>query len=176
MYVLGLDPSTKSTGYSIFENENLIDHGVITAGSSNVYNRIDKMITELEKILQKYSINHCIIEEVLPEDVRFNNNAFKPLMYLQGFICHLLNKYNINFSFYMANEWRKKCGIQTGPGIKRENLKNEDKLFVKKIYNIDVCDDEADGICLGYSYTHEPIPIEKQKQKVIKTDDGFEFG
>ena len=172
-YILGLDPSTKATGYSVFKNAELIDHGVITASSSNVFHRIDKMITELEKILKKYPVNDCIVEDVIPEDVRHNNNVFKPLIYLQGFICHLLDRYNIKPSFYVASEWRKKCGIKTGAGIKRESLKPKDITFVKKIYGINVGDDEADGICIAYAYTHDPIPVTDEPQVVVV--DGFEF-
>lgn len=171
-YILGLDPSTKATGYSIFKNSELIDHGVITAGSANLYNRIDKIISELNDILKKYPVNECIIEDVLPEDVKYNDNVFKPLMYLQGFLCHLLNKYNIKPSFYYASEWRKRCGIKTGAGIKRESLKPKDMNFVKKMYDLTVGDDEADAICIGYAYTHEPLPVQDEKIEII---DGFEF-
>ena len=173
-YILGLDPSTKSTGYSVFNNSELIAHGTITAGSTNVYNRIDKMIEEIEKVIKQYNINDCVLEEVIPEDVRFNNNVFKPLMYLQGFICHLLNKYNIKPTFFVASEWRKKCGIKTGRGIKRESLKPQDKMFVKQIYGLEVNDDEADSICINYAYTHDALPI--IQPEVSKTADGFEFG
>ena len=172
-YILGLDPSTKSTGYSVFHGAELVAHGVITSGSANVYTRIDKMVTELEKVIVQYNINDCIVEDVILEDVRFNNNVFKPLMYLQGFICHLLNKYNIKPSFFVASEWRKRCGIKTGAGIKRNSLKPQDKLFVQNMYNLDVGDDEADSICIAYAYTHEPIPV-KEPQTIVD-DSGFEF-
>ena len=173
-YILGLDPSTKSSGWSIFNNTELVAHGVITAGSADVFKRIDKIIEELDKVLQQYPIQDCIIEEVLPEDVKYNNNVFKPLMYLQGFICHLLDKYNIKPSFFVASEWRKKCGIKTGAGVRRESLKPKDKAFVQKMYGLDVNDDEADAICIGFAYTNKPIPV--TNEEIVKTEDGFEFG
>lgn len=172
-YILGLDPSTKSTGFSVFNGKELIAHGTITAGSTNVFHRISKIIQELdEKVLKKYPIKKCIIEEIIPEDVRYNQNVFKPLMYLQGFICNLLNTYNIQPSFFTASEWRKKCGIKTGRGIKRNSLKMKDKLFVKQYYGIDVNDDEADSICIAYAYTHDPIPVTNE---IIIDNSGFEF-
>lgn len=173
MIILGLDLSTKSTGWSIYNNLELIAHGTITAGSSNLFNRIDKMKEEIEKIVIQYQVNDCAIEDVIPEDVRFNNNVFKPLMYLQGDICNILDKHNIKWTFYVASEWRKKCGIKTGRGIKRDSLKPQDKLFVKKIYGLDVNDDEADGICIGYAHTHDAIPV--SEPEIIVTEDGFEF-
>ena len=35
MITMGLDLSTKSTGYSVFENQNLLDYGVIKAYESD---------------------------------------------------------------------------------------------------------------------------------------------
>lgn len=173
MNILSLDLSTKSTGWAISTDSNLIAHGTITAGSSNVFNRIDKMKEEVEKIVVQYQVKDCAIEDVIPEDVRFNNNVFKPLMYLQGDICNMLDKHSVKWTFYVASEWRKKCGIKTGRGIKRDSLKPQDKMFVKKVYGIDVNDDEADAICINYAHTHEPIPV--SEPEIIVTEDGFEF-
>lgn len=173
-YILGLDPSTKSTGYSVTKNGQLIESGVITAGSANLYNRIHKIMTELKIILDKYNFSGCIVEDVIPEDVRGNHNVFKPLMYLQGFLCDLLNDYNIKPDFYLASEWRKRCGIKTGAGVHRESLKKKDKLFVKRMYNLDVNDDEADAICINFAYTHEPLPV--VDEEITKDEFGFEFG
>ena len=125
MTILSLDPSTKSTGLAIFKDQNPIFYTCITASSSNIYKRIDKIIAEIEKILNEYQIDKVVIEDVYPEDVHHNITVYKSLTYLQGFILHSLNKHgftNNNIKFYTASEWRKKCGIRTGRGIKRESL------------------------------------------------------
>lgn len=172
MLILSLDLSTKASGYAIFENQELKDYGCITAGSANLYKRIDKMIEELENILKKYSINKVAIEDVIPEDVRGNQKVFKALIYLQGFVMHLLDKYNIkDITFYTASEWRKKCGIHTGRGIGRESLKPKDKAFVKSQFNISVNDDVADAIGIGFAL----IGIKPKESQTIVTSDGFEF-
>ena len=62
MYILALDLSTKSTGYSIFNDKELIEYNCITAGSANLFSRIDKMIEELDKILQKYKLVMFILK------------------------------------------------------------------------------------------------------------------
>ena len=175
MITLSLDLSTKSSGWAIFDGQELKDYGCITAGSANLYKRIDKMIEELEKILNQYKIDNIMIEDVLPEDVRNNQNVFKALTYLQGFVLHLLDKHNLsNIKFYTASEWRKKCGIHTGRGIKRESLKPKDIQFVYSQFGIKVNDDVADAICIGFAAVGGAI---KELQKVIETDEyGFEFG
>ena len=168
MIVIGIDGSTKSSGISIFDNKKLIHYECITASSTNVFKRIDKMISELEHIITKYKVEYAYIEDVYPEDVHNNIQIYKTLTYLQGFILHLLDKYNIKHTFFTASEWRSKCGIHTGRGIKRESLKPKDIEFVKNHFNIDVNDDIADGICIAYAGL---LPDTKS----IKTEDGFEF-
>ena len=171
--LLSLDLSTKASGWSIFEDGELKSYGVINAGSANLYHRIDKMINDLEIIIDKYKPTRVVIEEVLREEVGFNDKIFKALIYLQGFVCHLLDKFKITPEFVIVSHWRKCCGIKTGAKSYRESLKKLDIQFVKNMYGINVTDDEADAICIGYSCTHEPIPV--KDTEIIKDNDGFEF-
>lgn len=165
MKVLALDLSTRSTGWAFFEGTKLVDYGCITASSTNVCNRIDKITKALREIFDKYLPDEIIVEEVLPEDVRHNQQTFKALMYLQASIALDFNRSDKKLNFYVSSEWRAKCGIRTGRGVKRESVKAADIKFVKDNYNIDANDDICDAICIGYAYTHANII----------TDDGFEF-
>lgn len=175
MNTLALDLSTKSSGYAIYKEQELDKYGCITAGSANLYRRIDKMIEELDKILNDNQIDRVIIEEVLPEDVKNNQDVFKALMYLQGFVMHLLDKHKIDKSkiqFIVASAWRKKCGIRTGAGIVRESLKPKDIAFVQSQFGITANDDVADAICIGFAGVGGVI----KAPQVVITQDGFEFG
>lgn len=165
MKVLALDLSTKSAGWAVFENKKLIDSGCITATSTNVLNRISKITEDLRIIYDRYSPDEIIVEEVLPEDVKHNQQVFKALMYMQASVALEFNKNGKKLNFYGASEWRKKCGIRTGRGVTRDMVKAADIKFVKDNYGIDANDDVCDAICIGYAYTHE---------KTI-TADGFEF-
>jgi Holliday junction resolvasome RuvABC endonuclease subunit len=165
MKVLALDLSTKSTGWAIFEDKKLIDSGCITASSTNVLNRISKITDELRIIYDRYLPDDIIVEEVLPEDVRHNQQVFKALMYMQAAVALEFNKSGKKLNFYVSSEWRKKCGIRTGRGITRDMVKAADIKFVKDNYNIDANDDVCDAICIGHAYTHS-----------ITVVDGVEFG
>ena len=48
MIIIGLDISTKSTGYSVWRNGKLVTSGCAAAASSNVYKRIKKITTEIQ--------------------------------------------------------------------------------------------------------------------------------
>ena len=172
--VLGLDLSTKNSGWSIFTNGDLTAYGAINAGSANLYKRIDKMVADIGAVLDLYKPTRVVIEEVLPEDVRGNQNVFKALIYLQAFIMHLMDDYKLKPELVVASHWRKNCGIKTGAGIQRTSLKPKDIAFVKRMFNIDVNDDIADAICIGYQATHDPVPV--QEDTIVKDAFGFEFG
>jgi len=171
MIVLALDLSTKNTGWSIFTDQSLTAHGYINAGSTNVFRRIHHMVDEIKKIITQYNPTKAIIEDVLPEDVKHNIQVYKALTYLQGFICDTLDTAKIEYAFYTASEWRKKCGIHTGRGIKRESLKPKDIAFVQSQFGIKVNDDEADAICIGFAAVGGKI----KEPQVIVDEDGFEF-
>ena len=171
MIILALDPSTKNTGYAIYDNQKLIAYGCISAGSANLFKRITKMTEEIKNLFNTYDIKKVVIEEVIPDDVHGNQTVFKALMYLQAYIMGTLDELGVETKFYVASSWRSKCGIHTGRGIKRESLKPKDIIFVQNQFGIKVNDDEADAICIGFAEVGGTI---KQPQTIID-DSGFEF-
>lgn len=158
MNILSIDASTKSSGWAIFKDTKLQNYGCITASSTDLVKRIQKMINEFEIILQNNTIDVIILEEVRPdEDNKRTIKTHKALMYLQAAIVFLIHERfkNIKIEFLYPSEWRKVCGIKTGSGIHRDVLKPRDIAFVKSKYKIDVNDDIADAIGIGYAYTSE---------------------
>ena len=157
---------------ALIKDNELIEYGCINAGSANLFHRIDKMIVDLEQIISRYSIDHVYLEDIYPEDVHNNIQVYKALCYLQGFILHLLDHYKIEHTFFLPSEWRAKCGIRTGRGVKRETLKARDIEFVKNQFDLTVNDDIADAICIGFAVVGGEVKV----SDTVVTDDGFEFG
>lgn len=155
MKVLAIDGSTKSTGWAFFNNRKLVDSGVICAKNTNVLDRIPIIVNGLLQILSKYDPDEIIMEEVIPEDVNHNQVTFKSLIYLQAMTVLAFHSRGKVINFYTASEWRAKCGIQTGRGIKRDTVKAADIKFVLDNYSIETNDDIADAICIGHAYTHQ---------------------
>lgn len=162
MKILSIDASTKSTGWAIFEDQNLIESGFIAASGKDALDRIEYMRAELRKVYDEHLPQEIIIEDVIPDDVNNNQSVFKSLMYLQAAIVLEFHKSKKTLHFFVSSEWRKLCGIRTGRGIKRAELKSADIKFVKDTYNIDSNDDECDAICIGYAYTHPAKEKERE--------------
>lgn len=167
MNILALDLSTKSTGYAIFIDGELKDFGCITASSTDVIKRIQKIICELDEVLKKYPFEKIVIEEVLPKDgekTEKNHHTQKMLMWLQAAVAFLIheNFTKIEIQYLYPSEWRSACGIKTGRGIVRESLKSSDIAFVEQKFGFTPANDDiADAIGLGYGYLMQP-----QKQTV----------
>jgi RNase H-fold protein (predicted Holliday junction resolvase) len=67
MRILALDLSTKSSGWAIFDEGQLIDYGCITSASTDLIKRIFIMSNGIEEALNKYNIDKIVVEEVRPE-------------------------------------------------------------------------------------------------------------
>ena len=154
MRLLALDLSTKSSGWAVFADKELIDQGCIVASSTDLYKRIHKMIDELNEIILNNSIDIVVVEEVRPDTGIVNLNTHRALMFLQAELMFLLHdkQPRIKVELVQPSSWRKNCGIKTGKGIKRDSLKQQDILFAKEQQQVNVNDDIADAICIGHSY------------------------
>lgn len=156
MEILALDGSTHSTGWAIFNDATLCDYGCITATSSDVIKRIEKMQKDIQLLLTNHSdITKVIMEEVRPDQGFQNLKTHKALMYLQAAITFLIHDDfpAVTIEMVYPSSWRKQCGIKTGSGIKRASLKQADIAFVQQQFKITVNDDVADAIGIGYAST-----------------------
>lgn len=151
--IMAIDASTKSSGVSIFDKNNkLIYYTCIEIKSTDTLKRIQQMTKQIKEIFNQYKPQNIIMEDVLPEDVKHNQDVYKALIYLQAAIVLQLHKDNAKVNFCTASHWRKICGIKIGRGIKRQQLKKASQDLVKQKYSLDVNDDISDAICIGYSY------------------------
>lgn len=164
MTILAIDASTKSSGVSIFTNGELKYYDCYTASSTDLIKRIKKIVENISNLLEKYKPDKVILEEVRPDNSLMNLKTTKALNWLQAAIAFAVYDYNpkVSIEYLYPSEWRKKCNIHTGRGIKREELKKADIAFVKNKFNLDVNDDIADAICIGYSYFQQ-----EKKEKEI---------
>lgn len=156
MIVIGLDISTKSTGYSVWKDSTLVTSGCIAAASSNVYKRIKKITEGIQKIVQQYKPDVVYAEEPEPAFVKNNIGVYRKLTFAHGAIEMMLDQHDLKMTLCSSSHWRKQCGIKTGRGIKREELKKLDVAAAATILRREpVNDDEADAVLIGQSYVLE---------------------
>ena len=78
MKLLSLDLSTKSSGYAIFADGQLINYGCKTSSSTDLIKRIHKMVDMIEYLLTNNPIEKVVLEEVRPDTS--NPKTLKALM------------------------------------------------------------------------------------------------
>ena len=149
MYLLAIDASTKASGVAVFNGNKLETYKCIQCNESNVLDRIDFMMEQIQDVYLHFIPEIIVMQDVLPEEVGHNQNVYKALIYLQAVLVSMFHKYNRQVKLVTASHWRKQCGIKTGRGITRDQLKRSSKNLIKGIYNIDVNDDISDAICIG---------------------------
>ena len=160
MTLLSLDISTKSTGWAIYKDNQLIDAGCAASASKNVYERITYITKEIENIAEKYHPQEVVAEEPEPAFVGNNLNTYRKLTFIHGTISIMLDRYNLDMKLVTSSHWRKKVGIKTGAGVKREFLKQADMEKAKELANgiVEITNDDiADAVLIGYSHLIEEI-------------------
>lgn len=106
MYFLGLDPSTKCTGFCVMdENHDIIESGKIAMPKTeDEAEKIFYQIERLEPLFQKYTITKILCEDQFS---KLNIDTVKKLSRVVGAILYLAKKYKIPIETIYPTSWRK---------------------------------------------------------------------
>lgn len=158
---MGIDASTTSTGWAIFEGTKLITYGVIQPEGEDWRERLVHQGPFLHKIIQRYRPNKIYLEDV-PLKMA-NPKALVILGAVQGFIYGITANYGIPVEFLLPSEWRSSVGLYDGTkeGTKRAELKRKAILKANELFGLNLVwvsasskknqDDIADAVLLAYS-------------------------
>lgn len=150
MKILALDQATKTSGYSLWKNNKLVDYGIFESNiKANVpLDRMLKMTDLIEEFILKVSPDFVVIEGV---QFRKNYNTYMQLCQMQGLLFEVFHKLKIPFKVIQATSWKSFCGIT---GKKREEQKANTIAYVKEQFKINATEDEADAIGIGVWAIH----------------------
>lgn len=157
MNLIAIDASTKSTGIAIYKHNKLEYIDCITASSTDLFSRIKVMVDNIKQLLSKnLDIAYLVLEQVR-QDNFVNVKTYKALMYLQGCIAMMVhqNFKHITVDFMYPSQWRKVCKIKQGRGVQRQTQKLNDINWAKENFNLNVNDDIADAIGIGFAYINK---------------------
>lgn len=161
MVTLGLDMSSKKSGYSLFYNTQLIEYGLWENDSDNWRDRIIYMANQLNDFIKKHNIDNIYIEDVPLSTA--NPQTLKILSALQGCILSVCATNSINVNFISVSAWRSALGLFNGTrkGTEREEMKKSSVDYANKTFNLNLIwksksskfnqDDIADSINVAWS-------------------------
>lgn len=149
MVVCGIDGSTNKTGVSIMKDGDLVFRTFIDLSKDkDTMRRTRNMLLNICEVLDQYHIDAVYMEKSM---LKNNISTVQLLANLAGGIMLYCAQNDIEFVHPLPSEWRKKIGIKQSKNIKREVLKEEAILAVKREYGINVNDDIAESILLARS-------------------------
>lgn len=148
MKVLSLDQSTRCSGYSLFENGQYVESGVINMSKSKLETdkRSFEMAKEIWKIIKKYKPDELVLENVQQQS---NPATMIILARLAGMIIGYAEAHNVNVHILLPSQWRKALGYSQGAKVKRKELKQQSIDYVKNNFGLELSEDECEAICIN---------------------------
>lgn len=158
MRILALDQSSRVSGWSIYDNDKLIDFGHFSIPSFlPVERKMNELMRQLCELHNKFEFAAIAFEDIQLQ--AGNVKTFKILSYMQAAIIIWCYDNDMSYKILAPSHWRSilKDNFHLSFGRKRTEQKQVAQEFVQNKFNITVTEDEADSICLGLAAVLENI-------------------
>ena len=158
--IIGLDCSTTSTGYSIFDEFGIIAYGVIKPKGKDWRERVEELSERLSEIFIKYRPKKAYIEDV---PLKPGALTILKLGAVQGMVLTICAEHNCKPIFLLPSDWRGELALYDGTreGTHREILKQKAVQTVNEEFGLNLKwvspksklneDDIAEAILIAYS-------------------------
>ena len=145
--LLAWDQSSKKSGWSLLEDGKYIESGIIDKHKIvDIDTRIGEMGIAICQQIKELEPDLVVIENIQNQS---SISTVVSLARLQGFILGWCYVKHIKTEIIGPSEWRKILEFKQGPGVKRQELKEQSINYVKEKYKIDLSEDEAESLCIS---------------------------
>lgn len=148
MKILSLDQSTRITGFSVFEDGKYLKSGVIDLHKvTDTDERSKQMAVEICKLIEDTEPDCTIIEEVQQQS---NVSTVIKLARIQGVAIGFCAAHDIELHILAPSQWRAALHYKQGPKVRREELKQQSRDFVKKVLGLSIkSEDENEATAIN---------------------------
>jgi Holliday junction resolvasome RuvABC endonuclease subunit len=148
MRVVSLDQSTRVTGWSLFIDGKYVQSGVIDLHKvTDTDERSKQMSVEICKTIEGNQPDVVIIEEVQQQS---NVSTVIKLARIQGVAIGFCAAHNIELHILTPSRWRAALQYRQGPKVKREELKQQSRDFIKNVLGLQIkSEDENEAIAIN---------------------------
>ena len=147
--ILALDQASRTSGWSVFKNEQLIASGTFTYDDDNFSLRLVKIRNKVISLIQEHEINKVLLEDIQLQGQTNNVTTYKALAEVMGVLEELCCELKIPHEIVHSQTWKSALDIK---GRDRATQKRNAQAFVAATYGKKVSQDESDSICLGTAY------------------------
>lgn len=148
-FIIALDQSTQKTGYAIFQDKQLIAHGVFNPSGDYEHRIVKLRAWLLDKLASLKPNAEVYFEDIQLQDLGRGDIGvvtYKKLAHVQGALIVTCIEEGIPYTIVSSATWRKTCNVK---GRVRSEYKPAAQAHVKQLYGINATEDEADAICIG---------------------------
>lgn len=149
MKILALDQASRTSGYAIFEDNQLIDSGTFTLIQDDVGERLVELRDTIIKFIDNNQIELVLFEDIQLQAGNAGVTTYKVLAEVFGVIQELLTERGIEYQIIHSQTWKSVLNIK---GRTRPEQKKNAQIYVLNTFNKKVSQDTADAICIGSSY------------------------
>ena len=149
MKILALDQASRTSGYAIFEDNQLIDSGTFTLTQDDVGERLVELRDTIIKFIDNNQIELVLFEDIQLQAGNAGVTTYKVLAEVFGVIQELLTERGIEYQIVHSQTWKSILNIK---GRSRPEQKKNAQMYVLNTFNKKVSQDTADAICIGSSY------------------------
>ena len=151
MTILALDQASRTSGYAVFCDDQLIDSGKFTFEDADIARRLMKIRNKVEELINEFCIEKIILEDIQCQGNVVNNlETFKILAEVIGVLTELAVEKNLPYELVYSTVWKSTLQIK---GRTRPEQKKNAQQYVLNTYGKKVTQDESDAICIGAHYT-----------------------
>lgn len=146
---IGLDQATHTTGYSIYDDKELVYAGTFEAGADDEIERDIEIKNWLIQLINNWKPDIIGIEGIQLQQINNKNvgvTTYQTLARLQGILMMVCCEQKVPYEICAPASWRAHCGVK---GRTRSDKKRSMQNNVKEWFDITVSDDVADAIGIG---------------------------
>ena len=147
--ILALDQASRTSGWAVFQNDQLIASGTFTFDDDFIPKRLVKIRNKVISLINQYNIDKVVLEDIQLQEQINNVSTYKVLAEVLGVLEELCSELKIPHEIVHSQTWKSTLGIK---GRERATQKRNAQAFVEKLYSIKASQDESDAICIGTHY------------------------
>lgn len=149
MNILALDQASRTSGFAVFHEDQLIASGTFTFDDDDFPTRLVKIRNKVISLVHEYCINKILLEDIQLQGQTNNVETYRKLAEVRGVLSELACEMKIPHEIIHSQTWKSTLDIK---GRDRNTQKRNAQAFVAATYGKKVSQDCADAICIGTAY------------------------
>lgn len=147
--ILALDQASRTSGWAVFQEDELVASGTFTYADDNFSERLVKIRKKVISLIDEYKIDKILLEDIQLQGQTNNVSTYKALAEVLGVLEELTQELGIPHELVHSQTWKSVLDIK---GRDRATQKRNAQAYVAAAYNKKVSQDESDAICIGSAY------------------------